>query len=218
MIVAMDGPAGCGKSTIAKLLSSRLGFVYINSGNIYRAISLAAIERKIGLGEETSLVACASSLSIDGDASGSIVLEGRKLGAELRSAAVDAIVAQVSAIPEIRTIVNVVVRRIAEGRDAVVEGRDMTTVVFPEAEAKFYIDASVEERAKRRFDQGSSALSYDEILENIRMRDQIDTNKKVGALKIAPGATYLDTSGLTIEQVYEKVYSKILHLREAHGE
>lgn len=218
MIVAMDGPAGCGKSTIAKLLSWRLGFVYINSGNIYRAISLAAIERKIGLGEEAALVACASALSIDCDAQGSMILEGRKVDAELRSAAVDAIVAQVSAIPEIRTIVNVVVRRIAEGCDAVVEGRDMTTVVFPEAEAKFYIDASVEERAKRRFDQGSSALSYDEILENIMMRDQIDKNKKVGALKIDPGATYLDTSGLTIEQVYEKVYSKILHLREAHGE
>lgn len=218
MIVAMDGPAGCGKSTIAKLLSSRMGFVYINSGNIYRAISLAAIERKIGLSQETALVACASSLSIDCDADGSTILEGRKVEAELRSAAVDAIVAQVSAIPEIRSIVNVVVRRIAEGRNAVVEGRDMTTVVFPEAEAKFYIDASVEERAKRRFEQGSSALSYDEILKNIRMRDEIDTNKKVGALKIAPGATYLDTSGLTIEQVYEKVYSKILHLREAHGE
>ncbi|HCO49052.1 MAG TPA: (d)CMP kinase [Spirochaetaceae bacterium] len=218
MIVAMDGPAGCGKSTIAKLLSSRLGFVYINSGNIYRAISLAAIERKIGLEEEAALVACASSLTIDCDASGAIILEGRKVEAELRSAAVDAIVAQVSAIPEIRAIVNVIVRRMADGRDAVVEGRDMTTVVFPEAEAKFYIDASVEERAKRRFEQGSSALSYDEILGNIRMRDQIDTNKKVGALKIAPGALYLDTSGLTIEQVYEKVYSKILHSREAHGE
>jgi len=218
MIVAMDGPAGCGKSTIAKLLSSRMGFVYINSGNIYRAISLAAIERKIGLEKESALIACASSLAIDCDADGSLILEGRKPDADLRSAAVDAIVAQVSAIPEIRDIVNAIVRRIAYGRDAVVEGRDMTTVVFPEAEAKFYIDASVEERAKRRFDQGSSALSYEEILENIRMRDKIDTNKKVGALKIAPGATYLDTSGLTIEQVYEKVYSKILHLREAHGE
>ncbi|MGB4585856.1 MAG: (d)CMP kinase, partial [Rectinemataceae bacterium] len=106
MIVAMDGPAGCGKSTIAKLLSSRLGFVYINSGNIYRAISLAAIERKIGLEEEAALVACASSLTIDCDASGAIILEGRKVEAELRSAAVDAIVAQVSAIPEIRAIVN----------------------------------------------------------------------------------------------------------------
>jgi len=218
MIVAMDGPAGCGKSTIAKLLSSRLGFTYINSGNIYRAISFASIERGIGYEDKDALLACASALDIDSDADGAIILDGRKVNAELRSAAVDAIVSQVSAIPEIRDIVNIIVRRIAANRDSVVEGRDMTTVVFPEAEAKFYIDASVEERAKRRFDQGSSAMTYEAILENIRMRDRIDTNKKVGALKIAPDALYLDTSGLTIEQVYEKVYSKILHLREAHGE
>jgi cytidylate kinase len=99
-----------------------------------------------------------------------------------------------------------------------VEGRDMTTIVFPDAEAKFFIDASVEERAKRRFEQGSSSLSYGAILENIRMRDAIDRGKAFGALKIAEDALYLDTSGLTIEQVYEKVYSKILHLREEHGE
>lgn len=218
MIVALDGPAGCGKSTIAKLLSSRLGFVYINSGNLYRAISLSSISRKIGLEDEDSLILCASSVSIDCDPEGAILLDGKKVESELRTAAVDAIVAQVSAIPEIRNIVNAIVRRIASSRNAVVEGRDMTTVVFPDAEAKFYIDASVEERARRRFKQGSSAMSFLEILENIRMRDEIDRNKKIGALKIAPDALYLDTSGLTIEQVYEKVYSKILHLREAHGE
>lgn len=218
MIVALDGPAGCGKSTIARLLSERMGFIYINSGNIYRAISFMAIQKRISLGEDASLIACAASVSIDCDAEGAILLNGQKVLAELRTAAVDSIVAQVSAIPEIRDIVNAIVRKIAEHRDAVVEGRDMTTVVFPNAKAKFYIDASIEERARRRFAQGSSAMSYEEILENIRMRDQIDKNKKVGALKIAADALYLDTSGLTIEQVYEKVYSKILHLREAHGE
>ena len=218
MIVAMDGPAGCGKSTIARMLSEKLGFVYINSGNIYRAVSLAAIELRIELGEKQALIDCAGRLSIDCDSNGSTILEGRKVVAELRSAAVDAIVAQVSAIPEVRRIVNEIVRKIASSRDAVVEGRDMTTVVFPEAEAKFYLDASIEERARRRFDQRSSSMTYDEILKNIRMRDEIDTTKKVGALKIAADALYLDTSGLTIEQVYEKVYSKILHSREAHGE
>ncbi len=218
MIVAMDGPAGCGKSTIARMLSEKLGFVYINSGNIYRAISLAAIELGIGLDERLALIDCAGRLSIDCGSDGSTILEGRRVVAELRSAAVDAIVAQVSAIPEIRRIVNLIVRRIADSRDAVVEGRDMTTVVFPDAEAKFYLDASVEERARRRFEQHSSTMTYDEILKNIKMRDEIDTTKEVGALKIAAGALYLDTSGLTIGQVYEKVYSKILHLREAHGE
>ena len=218
MIIALDGPAGCGKSTIAKLLSSRLGFVYINSGSIYRAISLAAIRRNISLGDESALINCATSVSIDCDVEGTIVLDGQKVVSELRSAAVDSIVAQVSAVPQIRSIVNSIVREIAASKDAIVEGRDMTTVVFPDAEAKFYIDASVEERARRRFEQGASTMTREEILENIKMRDQIDKGKKVGALKIAADALYLDTSDLTIEQVYEKVYSKILHLREAHGE
>ncbi|MDX9784844.1 MAG: (d)CMP kinase [Spirochaetia bacterium] len=218
MIVAMDGPAGCGKSTIARLLSERMGFLYINSGNIYRALTYAALQKGIGLGDEPALLAVASRASIDYDQDGSILLDGVRRIAELRSAEVEAIVAQVSAIPEIRTIVNEIVRRLAQGKDIVVEGRDMTTVVFPRAELKFFIDASTEERARRRFTQASSSMSYEEILENIKMRDAIDRNKKIGALKIAPDALYLDTSGLTIEAVYEKVYSKILHLREAHGE
>ena len=218
MIIALDGPAGCGKSTIAKLLSSRLGFVYINSGSIYRAISLVAIRRNLCLRDESALINCAASVSIDCDVDGTIVLDGQKVVSELRSAAVDSIVAQVSAIPQIRSIVNSIVRKIAASKDSIVEGRDMTTVVFPDAEAKFYIDATVEERARRRFEQGASTMTREEILENIKMRDQIDKGKKVGALKIAADALYLDTSDLTIEQVYEKVYSKILHLREAHGE
>jgi small subunit ribosomal protein S1 len=93
----------------------------------------------------------------------------------------------------------------------------MTTVVFPEADAKFYLDASSESRAKRRFEQGLSSLSLDEIRRNIEMRDEIDKGKSVGALKIAVDAIYLDSSHLTIQEVYDKVYGKILHLREYHG-
>jgi cytidylate kinase len=218
MIVAMDGPAGCGKSTIAKLLSERMGFLYVNSGNIYRALTWAALQKGLGLNDEAALISAASEVSVDYDKGGSILLDGTRLSTELRSAEVEAIVAQVSAIPEIRRIVNEIVRRLARGKDVVVEGRDMTTVVFPQAELKFFIDASTEERARRRFAQASSLMSYEEILANIKMRDAIDRNKKIGALKIAPDALYLDTSDLTIEAVYEKVYSKILHLREAHGE
>jgi cytidylate kinase len=218
MIVALDGPAGCGKSTIAKMLSERTGFIYLNSGSLYRAISYAAIGRSLGLDDRRALIGCALSISLSYDSDGAILLDGLRLVEELRSAAVDAIVAQVSAVPEIRSVVDAVVRAAARSKDVVVEGRDMTTVVFPDAEVKFYIDASVEERAKRRFKQKSSDLGFQEILDNIRMRDEIDRNKAVGALKIADDALYLDTSGLTIDQVYETVYSKILHVREGHGQ
>jgi cytidylate kinase len=218
MIVAMDGPAGCGKSTIAKLLSERQGFVYINSGNFYRTVAFSAIERHLDVNDRNSLIDCATSLEPAYQADGSIVSGGRTLSKELRTAEVDAIVAQVSAVPEIRHIVNAWVRSAANGKDVVVEGRDMTTVVFPDAELKFYLDASVRVRAGRRFDQGSSSLDLAGIEKNIEMRDRIDREKEFGALKVSPDARYLDTSGLTIEDVYSTVYDEILHIREAHGE
>ncbi len=218
MIVAIDGPAGCGKSTIARMLSQNLGFLYVNSGNIYRAISLWAVEHGIPPEEGSKIIEEARKLDLRYQSDGSLTMNGRKLDRELRSAEVDAVVSQISAIPEIREIVNMIVHESAKGRDAVAEGRDITTVVFPNAEVKFYLDASVEERARRRLNEHVSNQNEDEIIRNIKMRDQIDKTKPVGALKIAEDAEYLDTSGLTIEQVYEKVYSKILYTREAHGQ
>lgn len=218
MIVAMDGPAGCGKSTIAKLLAERQGYVYINSGNFYRTIAFAALERGLDITDSSALAGCAQNLEPDYQADGSILLDGRTLAKELRIAEVDAIVAQVSAVPEIRHIVNAWVRAFARGKDVVVEGRDMTTVVFPDADLKIYLDASIQVRAGRRFDQGSSSLDLQGIAKNIEMRDRIDREKEFGALKVSPDARYLDTSGLTIEDVYSTVYDEILHIREAHGE
>ena len=218
MIVAIDGPAGCGKSTIAKMLSQNLGFLYVNSGNIYRAISLWAVEHGISPEQKLKIIEEAKKLDLYYQPDGSLALNGRKLDKELRSAEVDAVVSQISAISEIREIVNSVIYESAKGRDAVAEGRDITTVVFPKAEVKFYLDASVEERARRRLSEHVSNQNADEIIKNIQMRDQIDKAKPVGALKIAEDAEYLDTSGLTIEQVYEKVYSKILYTREVHGQ
>ncbi|MCE1207082.1 MAG: (d)CMP kinase [Spirochaetia bacterium] len=218
MIVAIDGPAGCGKSTIARMLSQNLGFLYVNSGNIYRAISLWAVEHGISPEQSSKIIEEARKLDLRYQPDGSLTMNGRKLDKELRSSEVDAVVSQISAIPEIREIVNMIVHESAKGRDAVAEGRDITTVVFPNAEVKFYLDASVEERARRRLNEHVSNQNADEIIKNIQMRDKIDKSKPVGALKIAEDAIYLDTSGLTIEQVYAKVYSKILYTREEHGQ
>ena len=216
MIVAIDGPAGSGKSTIARMIAEGLGFTYVNSGSIYRAMTLRALREEVDPADASAVVALARGARIEYEG-GRLRLDGADVEAELHSAQVDALVAQLSAIPELRSIVNEHVRQIAGSTDAVVEGRDMTTVVFPGAEAKFFLDASAEARAKRRFDQGVSGASLEEIRENIAMRDEIDRSKSVGALKIAPDALYLDSSYLTLQEVYEKVYGKILHLREDHG-
>ncbi|MEN6398997.1 MAG: (d)CMP kinase [Rectinema sp.] len=218
MIVAIDGPAGCGKSSLAAMISRNLGFLYINSGNLYRAISFAVITKGVSVGDTQGILRVASQVHIEYLPDGTISVDGKVVDRELRTPAVDAIVAQVSAIPEVRAIVNKIIQKVAAGRDCVAEGRDMTTVVFPNADLKIYLDASVEKRAERRFMQNSEGMSLDDIRKNIEMRDKIDTTKSTGALKIAEDAYYLDTSGLTIEQVYEKVYSKILYVRDTHGQ
>ncbi len=208
MIVAMDGPAGTGKSTIARMVAERRGFTYINSGNLYRAITYGAMRSGVPLDDEAALTSYAEGAGLE-YRGGALYLDGEPIEGRLRSAEVDAVVAQVSAIVPIRHIVNRLIRSIGAGLDAVVEGRDICTVVYPDAEVQIYIDASAEARARRRFDQGTSSLSLDEIKKNIEMRDRIDMNKAEGSLKRAPKAFYLDTSYLTIDQVYDIVDSKI---------
>ncbi|AHC15164.1 (d)CMP kinase [Salinispira pacifica] len=226
MIVTIDGPAGSGKSTVAKMVGSRSRLVYLNSGNIYRAIT-SGLLKELGVDEvrgsipdrAQSLVNTASEFHIQvsggtDDASpaqqGDILFNGTLLGdEELRSDLVDSLVAQVSSIPEIRELVNTILRKEALDKDVVVEGRDMSTIVFPRAELQFYLDASIQARAKRRLDQGTSSLSYEELVDTIARRDRIDKEKDVGALKLSPQARYLDTSDLTIEQVCEIVLRSI---------
>jgi small subunit ribosomal protein S1 len=216
MIVAIDGPAGSGKSTIARKVAEALGWVYVNSGNIYRALTLNALRRGAAL-EDGERILELSRLARVEYREKRVFLDGEDVDDALHSSAVDAMVAQLSAIPEVRVIVNELVRKIAHGTNAVVEGRDMTTVVFPDADYKFFLDASAEARAGRRFRQGCSDVSLDEIRKNIEMRDAIDRTKSVGALKIAPDAFYLDSSDLTIDEVYDKVYGKILHQGNTMG-
>lgn len=208
MIVAMDGPAGTGKSTIARMVAEKNGFVYINSGNLYRAITYGALRSGLALDEPGAVMAFAQSIRLAYD-NGMLMLDGEPVEPFLRSAAVDAVVAQVSAIVPVRHIVNKIIQELGSGIDAVVEGRDICTVVFPDAEVQFYIDASVEARAERRFQQNADGLSKDQIRQNIEMRDDIDRNKAEGSLKRAPKAFYLDTSYLTIGQVYDIVNAKI---------
>jgi cytidylate kinase len=179
-------------------------------------MTLRALRHGIDTADAEAVLACARLASME-YRDGRLFLDGCDAEAELRSPSVDRIVAQLSAIPSLREMVNEHVRRLAAFTDVVVEGRDMTTVVFPYADAKFYLDASAEARARRRFDQGAGNVPLEDVRRNIEMRDEIDKSKSVGALKIAADAEYLDSSHLTIQEVYDKVYGKILHLREHHG-
>ncbi|MDR3146222.1 MAG: 30S ribosomal protein S1 [Treponema sp.] len=208
MVIAIDGPAGSGKSTIAKLLAARLGFTYVNSGNIYRAITLGCLRAGIDPAEGERAVELAKTMRIaykDGD----VYLDGENVAPLLHTDEIDRYTAPFSAIVPIRHVVNGLVRELARDARVVAEGRDMTTVVFPDTEHRFYLDASAEARAKRRYDEGVSRLSQEEILRSILERDEIDRNKEEGSLKIAPGVVYVDTSDLTINQVYEKLIKKM---------
>jgi cytidylate kinase len=208
VVIAIDGPAGSGKSTIAKLLASGLGFTYINSGNLYRVITLGCLRNKIKNGDENRALDYAKKARIE-YREGEVYLEGENVDFLLHSDEIDKYSAPLSAIVPIRHVVNDLIRKISEGLDIVVEGRDMTTVVFPRAEYRFFLDASADARARRRYSQGVSKLGMEEIKRTLMERDEIDKNKAEGSLKIAPGVLYFDTSDLTISQVYDKLIEKI---------
>ena len=208
MIIAIDGPAGAGKSTIAKLIAEKLNITFLNSGSFYRAITLSLLRNNIPLTDTNAIIAHAEKLDLDYRNS-RLFLNGEDVEDILHSDAIDLNASKVSCIVAVRHIVNDKIKLITKKISIVCEGRDMTTVVFPEAEYKFYLDASIEAQAKRRFNQGVSSLSLEEIAESIKKRDEIDKNKQEGSLKIAEDAHYIDTSDLTIEQVCAIILDKI---------
>jgi cytidylate kinase len=204
MIIAMDGPAGVGKSTVAKKVAQKLGIPYINSGNFYRAITYAHLAHEKDPTCNSSVINTARNIALTLHG-GRLHLEGMDIEHHLHSDQVDAFVAQHSANVEVRHVVNRLIRSLTKNIDALIEGRDIGTVVYPDAAFKVYLDASAEIRAERRYRQGTSEKSLEELEKNILMRDEIDMHKEEGSLKVAEDAFYLDTSLLTIEEVCEKV-------------
>lgn len=208
MIIAMDGPAGTGKSTIASIIAKKLDITYLNSGSFYRALTMALLDGGIDISAQDKVVEFCKKQKLEYNKS-RLVLNGVDVEDHLHDDRVSKNVAQISAIVPVRHLVNDRMQEITKSLDIVCEGRDMTTVVFPQAEYKFYLDASLDVQAQRRFDQGVSNMTLEEIKESIRKRDEIDRNKAEGALKIAEDAVYIDTSNLTIDMVCEIILNKI---------
>ena len=204
MIIAIDGPAGVGKSTVSRLCAKIVGFQYLNSGEIYRAVTKLHLDSRSDPEDKEALLESARSATI-ALTNDRVIANGADITASLHTDEVDRWVAQHSAVVPVRRIVVNIIRRVTADMNAIVEGRDISTVVFPDSELKVYLDASVVVRAERRYKQGTSNKSVEELRENIEMRDAIDTNKPEGSLKRASDAYYIDTSCLTIEEVCAKV-------------
>ena len=210
-IVAIDGTAGSGKGTISNIIAKELNLTNIDTGATYRCVALATIKNNIKLEEKEKIIALLDKISIDIKVDGQnqiFLLDGEDVSEKIRSAEVTAIVSQISAIPEVRLKLVELQRKLAQGKNVIMDGRDIGTYVFPNANVKIYLDASVEKRAERRFEENKLKgikTSYEEVLENIKMRDRQDKAKEIGALKIAEDAIVIDTSNLTIEEVAKKV-------------
>ncbi|MBN1835381.1 MAG: (d)CMP kinase [Spirochaetales bacterium] len=215
MIVCIDGPAGVGKSTVGALVAQRAGFLYLNSGLFYRAVSRAVLDSGRDPEDREAVVQTASSCEF-AMVDGALWVNGAP-AMDLQNDLIDHWSPIHSQIPEVRHVVTAKLRQLAEGRDMVVEGRDIGTVVFPDAAVKVYLDADVEARARRRFAQGISRLEPEELRRGLEARDELDRNKPVGRLAVAPGALYIDTSDLTIDQVCDRVMQEIRKKSDAFG-
>lgn len=211
-VIAIDGPAGSGKGTITSIIAEKCNLINIDTGATYRALALQVLNNKIDISDELSIIELAKNLNIRFDINNQVYLDEKNVTNEIRSMEVTKVVSQISSIVEVRKIMVDIQRKMALGKDVIMEGRDITTVVFPNADYKFYLDASVEERARRRFEQNKEKninTSYEEILENIKKRDYNDMHKEIGSLVIADDAIYIDSTNMTIDEVVNKIVNII---------
>lgn len=210
MIIAIDGPAGSGKSTIAKLIAQKLNFLYLDTGAMYRAITLKIILEGINIEDEEKIIQAAQNSKIQLDNVNGVLkvsLDGQDVSDRIRKPDITKYVSDVAKIAGVRKVLSALQREVASGKDAVLDGRDIGTVIFPNAEKKFFLDADFSERAKRRFVElkDSNKISVRDVEVDLHNRDTIDSTRKVAPLKKADDAIYIDTTKMTIEQVTEEV-------------
>lgn len=211
-IIAIDGPAGSGKGTVASAVAEKCNLINIDTGATYRCVALAMLKNNIALDDTESIIELSKNIDIMFTPDGRVYLNQEDVTDAIRQKDVTNVVSQVSSIVEVRKNMVEFQRNLAYNHDVIMEGRDITTVVFPEAQYKFYLDADLNERVERRLKQNQHKgiiMSYEEVYENMKMRDYNDMNKEVGALKRTDDQIYIDTTNMTIDEVVNTIITKI---------
>ena len=211
MVIAIDGPAGAGKGTIAKMVANRLNLVYIDTGAMYRCIALEAIRENI-VDDKEKIIEMCKRINIKLSEDGKTFLNGEDVSEEIRSKEVTSVVSPISSIVPVREEMVGIQRSIADGFNVIMEGRDITTVVFPNADFKFYLDASIEERTRRRVQQNEEKgifSNYEEIKKSIEERDYNDMHKEVGSLKRTDDQIYIDSTNMSIDEVVDFIIKRV---------
>ncbi len=225
MIIAIDGPSGAGKSTIAKIVAKKVGFSCLDTGAMFRSVAVLAQEQGISLDNDAALGALAQqneiSFTFDSNEAKTqhVFIAGKEVTTAIRTAEIDKAVSPVSAAPSVRAALLDQQRRIGNAGNYVVEGRDIGTTVFPQAEVKIFLTASAEERARRRVEQnkerGVGLVDYEEVLADIIRRDKADSTRAVSPLRQAEDAYLLDSSDLTIDQVVDIICERVQKTMQA---
>lgn len=221
--VAIDGPAGAGKSTVAKKVAQKLGYIYVDTGAMYRAVTLEMLRRQLPLERKDEIGKLAKHLSIrllSTESGQRVLLNGEDVTEEIRSPEVSRLVSKIAAIPVVRNVLVHVQKQMVADKGVVMDGRDIGTHVIPDAEVKIFLTASVEERARRRFDEmkrAGSPLTYEELVRDIAERDRMDQERETAPLIQAADAVYLDSTGMTIAQVVDRIIH-LCRLAMARGE
>ena len=205
MVIAIDGPAGSGKSTVARRLAERLGFIYIDTGAMYRGVGLLALRSGVALSDAAALESLAAGAQLHFSASNRLMAGDEDLADQIRTPEVADASSIVSTVAGVRREMVEIQRRLGRDGNVVMEGRDIGTVVFPDAEVKVFLKASPEERARRRFAEQPQGPALAEVTAQIRERDARDTERDVSPLRQAPGAVAIDSTGLSIDEVIEEI-------------
>ena len=207
-IITIDGPSGAGKSTVAKLIADKLGFKYLDTGAMYRAVTLYMIENQVDIKNEEEVINALNKLNIGFDSNYRIYLDSQDITEDIRKEKVVKFVSEVSAISSVRRKMVDLQRDIAKEGNYILDGRDAGSVVFPNADYKFYLEASLEERAKRRYKEELSKevdISFEAVKESIKKRDEYDSNRKDSPLVVPENAIIIDTTNMTIDEVAEEI-------------